>query len=159
MTSNPLVVNGWTLLAHPLFLDQVATLTDRVARLANKHPAEYHSRPAAKRLAAIIKLATRDIPHDPASPDYRQGKTLGSDYTHWRRAKFYQQYRLFFRYDLKSRVIIYAWVNDESTKRAFESKHDAYATFAKMLASGNPPDSWQMLYRMASAMSGSAFSE
>ena len=31
-------------------------------------------------------------------PEYRQGGTLGDDRKHWFRAKFFQQYRLFFRY-------------------------------------------------------------
>ncbi|WIX33026.1 type II toxin-antitoxin system YhaV family toxin [Salinicola sp. JS01] len=156
MTSEPLVINGWTLLAHPLFLDQVATLTARVERLAAKDPTGYRSRPATKRLAAIIKLTTHDIPQDPAGDHYRQGKTLGSEYTHWRRAKFYQQYRLFFRYDLASRIIVYAWVNDETAKRAFDSKSDAYVTFSRMLDSGNPPDSWQTLQQAALAQADRA---
>jgi toxin YhaV len=33
-------------------------------------------------------------------------------------------------------------VNDEDTKRAYESDDDAYATFRKMLKSGNPPNDW-----------------
>jgi toxin YhaV len=49
--------------------------------------------------------------------------------THWFRAKFFQQYRLFFRYHRESRIIIYAWVNDEESKRAYESASDAYRTF------------------------------
>jgi hypothetical protein len=34
------------------------------------------------------------------------------------RARFFQQYRLFFRYHRASRIIVYAWVNDEHAKRA-----------------------------------------
>jgi toxin YhaV len=58
------------------------------------------------------------IPTDPTQPEYRQGNTLGDDYKHWFRAKFGgQRFRLFFRFDTKAKVIIYAWVNDEDTKR------------------------------------------
>ena len=146
---SPLEINGWTIYAHPLFLEQVDALTDKVKRLQAKDPLEYRNKPATKRLAAIVKLAKNDIPQDPASPQYRQGNALDADRTHWCRAKFYQQYRLFFRYDLTSRTLIYAWVNDESTKRAYESKHDAYAVFRKMLNKGNPPDSWNDLWRAA----------
>ncbi|PAU74874.1 type II toxin-antitoxin system YhaV family toxin [Halomonas salipaludis] len=145
----PLEINGWTIYAHPLFLEQVDALTDKVKRLQAKDPLGYRNKPATKRLAAIVKLATNDIPQDPASPQYRQGNTLGADHTHWCRAKFYQQYRLFFRYDLASKTLIYAWVNDESTKRAYDGKHDAYAVFRKMLNKGNPPDSWNDLWRAA----------
>jgi toxin YhaV len=55
---------------------------------------------------------------------------------------------LFFRYDIQSKVIVYAWVNDDSSKRAYESKTDAYKIFARMLKSGNPPDSWEELLKV-----------
>ena len=143
----PTVVNGWTLYAHPLFVEQYETLTQKVATLKAKDPKGYVNKNATKRLAAIHKLAFDIIPQDPTKPDYRQGTTLGENNKHWFRAKFFQQYRLFFRYHQPSKVIIYAWVNDESTKRAYESKHDAYKTFAKMLLSGNPPDDWNALLK------------
>ncbi|WP_287751309.1 type II toxin-antitoxin system YhaV family toxin, partial [Microcystis sp. M046S1] len=71
-----------------------------------------------KRLAAIAKLAFDTIPHDQTSSAYRLGTTLGDDYKHWFRAKFFQQYRLFFRYHEESKIILFAWVNDENSKRA-----------------------------------------
>jgi toxin YhaV len=46
-------------------------------------------------------------------PEYRLCATLGDDHKHWLRAKFFQQYRLFFRYHAASKLIVYAWVNDE----------------------------------------------
>jgi toxin YhaV len=73
---------------------------------------------------------------------YRLGDTLGDGNSHWIRAKFYQQYRLFYRFDSRAKIIIYAWVNDDDTKRSRGSKTDAYAIFKKMIASGNPPNSW-----------------
>jgi len=42
-------------------------------------------------------------------------------------------------------MIVFAWVNDEDTKRAYESSDDAYWVFRKMLASGRPPDEWSQL--------------
>jgi toxin YhaV len=106
---------------------------------------------STKRLAAIIKLAFEVIPQDPTRPEHRQGVALGDEYKHWFRAKFFQQYRLFFRYHRESRIIIYAWVNDENTKRAYESTSDAYRTFPRMLKNGNPPDDWSQLLIQAKA--------
>ncbi|MFO0126718.1 MAG: type II toxin-antitoxin system YhaV family toxin, partial [Pseudanabaena sp.] len=83
--------------------------------------------------------------------EYRQGATLGSEYKHWFRAKFFQQYRLFFRYHLESKIIIFAWVNDEGSKRAYESNTDAYRVFKKMLEDGHPPDDWNDLLKEAKA--------
>lgn len=100
---------------------------------------------ASKRLAAILKLAFEVIPQDPGRAEYRQAGTLGEKHKHWFRAKFFQQYRLFFRYHAQSKIIVYAWVNDEDTKRAYESGDDAYRVFRKMLENGHPPGDWVAL--------------
>lgn len=141
----PLVINGWNMFAHSLFLNQVETLIEQVESLRQKVPINYKKKNATKRLAAILKIAFEIIPQDPTLPEYRQGTTLGDAHKHWFRVKFFQQYRLFFRYHLESKVIVYAWVNDESTKRAYNSKTDAYRTFKKMLNSGHPPNNWEQL--------------
>lgn len=149
----PLVVNGWTIYAHPLFLNQVEALIQQVEGLKRKDPKGFTKKNATKRLSAIAKLAFEVIPQDPARTEYRQGNTLGEDYKHWFRAKFFQQYRLFFRYHAATKVILYAWVNDEDTKRAYESGDDAYRIFRKMLESGQPPDDWDRLLAEARAES------
>jgi len=141
----PLVVNGWTIFAHPLFIDQIEALILKVEGLKQKDPSGFAKKNASKRLSAIAKLAFEVIPQDPARPDYRQGNTLGEDHKHWFRAKFFQQYRLFFRYHAPSKVIVFVWVNDEDTKRAYEGSNDAYRVFRKMLESGHPPDDWNQL--------------
>src|SRR3546814_17622277 len=85
------------------------------------------------------------VPSDPSRDEYRQGNTLGAAYRHWRRAKIGRRFRLFFRYDSKANVIVFAWVNDEQTLRSAGSKSDPYAVFEKMLGRGNPPDDWNAL--------------
>ena len=141
----PLLIHGWTVFAHPLFLAQIEALAQQVEAFKQKDPVGYVKRNANKRLAAIIKLAFDVIPQDPTRTEYRQGNTLGDAFKHWFRAKFFQQYRLFFRYHSPSKVIVLAWVNDDDTKRAYESSDDAYRVFRKMLASGHPPDDWDQL--------------
>ncbi len=142
-------IHGWTVFAHPLFMAQVEALAQEVEALKQKDPAGYVKKNATKRLAAIAKLAFDVIPQDPSRAEYRQAATLGADRKHWFRAKFFQQYRLFFRYHAGARVIVYAWVNDDDTKRAYESSDDAYRVFRKMLESGHPPDDWDQLLSQA----------
>ena len=149
----PLIVNGWSLFAHPLFLDQVEELIAKVEALKAKDPKTNKQKNSTKRLAAIAKLALEVIPEDPTRPAYRQGDTLGADRKHWFRAKFYQQYRLFFRFHAAQRIIVYAWVNDEDTKRAYERSDDAYRVFRKMLDTGHPPEDWDTLLREARPVS------
>lgn len=134
------MINGWSLYAHPLFLDQLGALITEVEALRRKDPQGYGSRNASKRLAAIARLMLQDIPQDPNRKQYQQGSTFGAEHRHWRRAKFFQQYRLFFHFHTPSRLIVLGWVNDTGTKRAYGSKTDAYRVFQSMLASGHPPD-------------------
>jgi len=147
----PLVIHGWTVFAHPLFLAQLEALAQQVEVFKKKDPLGYVKKNASKRLAAITKLAFDVIPQDPTQPAYRQGNTLGDDHKHWFRAKFFQQHRLFFRYHAPSKVIVFAWVNDEDAKRAVERSDDAYRVFRKMLKTGHPPDDWNQLMTEAQA--------
>ena len=147
--NQPLVINGWNIFAHPLFLNQFEELLAQVEILRQKCPNDYKRKNATKRLAAIVKLAFNTIPQDPTRNDYRQGTTLGDNYKHWFRAKFFQQYRLFFRYHQESKIIVFVWVNDENSKRDYESSTDAYRVFQKMLESGHPPDDLNTLLKEA----------
>ena len=135
------MINGWTIYAHPLFLDQLEVLIVEVEALRTKDLQGYVSKNSSKRLAAITRLMLKDIPQDPSRKEYKQGSTLGAAHRHWRRAKFFQQYRLFFRFHTRSRLIVLGWVNDTDTKRAYGSKTE--------LASGHPPDDWEELLQEA----------
>lgn len=144
-------INGWHVLAHERFINQYESLLLAVEALQEKDPDTYQKKAATKRLEAVTKLAFDIIPQDPTREIYRQGLTLGDENKHWFRAKFYQQYRLFFRYHLDSKTIVYGWFNDPRTKRAYDSKTDAYRVFQKMLERGNPPSDWDDLLKSARA--------
>lgn len=145
------VANGWSLFLHPLFHEQLTQLREEVHKLRQRDPVGYINKNASKRLAAVTRLMYEIIPQDPGRPEYRQGLSLGSEHKHWFRAKFFQQYRLFFRFHTSAKIIVYAWVNDETTLRAYNSKDDAYLVFKKMLDSGNPPGSWEALLAQSQA--------
>jgi toxin YhaV len=135
--ATPIAINGWRLFAHPLFLNQLESLTAEVERLRRRDPEGYRSKNASKRLAAVMRLMLNDIPQDPGRKEYRQGSTLGPEHRHWHRAKFFQQYRLFFRFHNRSKVIVLGWVNDTATT----------------LANGHPPSDWEELLQEASQVS------
>ena len=78
-----------------------------------------------------------EIPRDPGAAEYNLGNTLGPAHRHWRRAKFLGRFRLFFRYNSKAAVIIYAWVNDENTLRKAGGGNDPYHLFGGMLRKGS----------------------
>ena len=98
--SHPLIINGWSIHVHPLFLGQLNKLSKEVEHLKAKsgkqgNPEGYRKKSATKRLAAIRKLMLEVIPNNPGHTKFQQGLTLGPEHRHWRRAKFFQQYRLF----------------------------------------------------------------
>jgi len=93
----------------------------------------------------LHRITETIVPDNPGAPQHRQGQSLGPNNKHWLRVKFFQQYRLFYRFDSASKIIIYAWVNDEKSLRAYGSKTDAYVTFKKMLDGGYPPNTFQEL--------------
>ncbi|MGB5101796.1 MAG: type II toxin-antitoxin system YhaV family toxin [Steroidobacteraceae bacterium] len=129
----PIRVNGWAVFMHPMFLAQVEDLLEHVDALRTMDPTGYGSRDAAKRLAAIAKLVFEVIPQDPAAAVFRQGDTLGAHHKHWFRAKFFQQYRLFFRYDARARVIIYAWVRGTALLAESNTAGDRSRAFVRQL--------------------------
>lgn len=144
------MVGGWTILAHPLFLDAIERL---VAVVEDEQASKPKAPPSgnAKLLGHLLDLAFAKIPQDPGNATYRHGGSL-ADRRYWFRGKTGGgRYRLFYRYDSRARTIIYAWVNDENSLRTYGSRTDAYAVFAKMLDSGNPPDTWDDLMEAASA--------
>jgi toxin YhaV len=145
----PLVVNGWSIFAHPVFLDQLEALIVAVEARKARDPKTWRKKNCTKRLAAVFKLATEVIPADPGAAQFRQGETLGNHRKHWFRAKFFQQYRLFYRFNSSAKIIVLAWVNDETSLRVYGEKSDAYATFKRMLEGGDPPDDFDALMREA----------
>ena len=141
------LVNGWTLLFHEAVIAQLESLERAAGRARKTDPKNFASNANVKLLAALTRLMLEIIPADPARPEYRQGNTLGPAYRHWFRARFLGRFRLFFRYDSRSKLIVYAWVNDETTLRKAGGKNDPYEMFRTMLKSGNPPDEWSELLR------------
>lgn len=144
--------SGWRLFVHPAFGITFEALVAEVARLRTADSEGYTRHPKTKLLKRILDLIEVEIPRDPGAAEYSLGNTLGPEHRHWRRAKFLGRFRLFFRYSSKDRVIIYAWVNDESTLRKAGGRHDPYTIFNALLRKGRPPDGWDALMKEAAAL-------
>ncbi|WP_295456032.1 type II toxin-antitoxin system YhaV family toxin [uncultured Thiodictyon sp.] len=137
--------HGWTLLFHTCLVEQLKRLKAAADCAQVSDPSGFATNANVKLWRALGQLILETVPTDPAREDYRQGNTMGTAYRHWRRAKLGRRFRLFFRYDSKAKVIVFAWINDENTLRSPGSKSDPYAVFQKMLERGYPPDSWSAL--------------
>lgn len=143
--------HGWNLLFHDCLIAQLQKLDAAAARVRAQDPARYESNANTKLFAALANLIFETVPGDPNREEYRQGNTMGPGFRHWRRAKIGRRFRLFFRFDSKTRIIIFTWVNDEKTLRSTGAKTDPYAVFQKMLKSGHPPDDWDALLKASKA--------
>jgi toxin YhaV len=137
--------HGWRLLFHICLVEQLQRL-DAAAKKANKQGSKgARTNANVKLFAAVTKLMLETVPSDPNRDEYRLGNTMGPAYRHWRRAKIGRRFRLFFRFDTTSRIIVFAWINDEHSLRSAGSKSDPYVVFQRMLERGNPPDDWLSL--------------
>ncbi|WP_292059436.1 type II toxin-antitoxin system YhaV family toxin [Brevundimonas sp. UBA5936] len=140
-------VNGWRLFLHDSFRGDYERLRDEVAQLKAADPEGYVSHAKAKLFKRITDIISIEVPADPNAAAYQLGNTMGSTHRHWRRAKFLQRFRLFYRFDSRTKMIIYVWVNDENTLRKAGSKTDPYAVFKGRLGKGDPPTDWDDLMK------------
>lgn len=141
--------NGWTLLFHECIIGQLQNLSAAADRAQRQDPQGFTGNANVKLFSTLSHLMLEIVPLDPNRDEYRQGNTMGPAFRHWRRAKIGRRFRLFFRFDSKSRIIIFAWVNDETTLRQAGSATDPYAIFQKMLEHGIPPNDWRDLLAAA----------
>lgn len=137
--------HGWHLLFHDCLIGQLRKLEDAVVRVKVHDPAGFAANANVKLFNALSRLMLETVPREPNCDEYRQGNTMGPAFRHWRRAKIGRRFRLFFRFDSKTRTIIFAWVNDEHSLRSSGSKSDPYAVFKKMLLRDHPPNDWSSL--------------
>jgi toxin YhaV len=137
--------HGWNLLFHDCLIEQLQKMEAAASRAKTQDPVGFESNANFKLFDALSKLILEVIPSDPSRDEYRQGNTMGPAFRHWRRAKIGRRFRLFFRFDSKTKIIIFAWVNDNHTLRSSGAKTDPYVVFQKMIMSGNPPNDWDAL--------------
>lgn len=131
-----LVVNGWTLLYHPIFGRRYQLLITEARRLKERlSEDDFRKHPTVKLAASVARLIGEIIPTDPASPEFR----LRGDLAKFRRAKgrgLPSRYRLVFTFSSTAKTIIYLYLNDEGTLRKQGTKNDPYEVFCSFLVRG-----------------------
>ena len=152
-----MIVNSWNLYYFKAFKAALDELERAVTKLAATDPTGYKHHPKTRLLASVYKAITQVVPANPDAPEFRLGKTLGSDSKHWRRVKqgMPNRYRLFFRFASNPvKAIVYVWFNDKDTLRKAGAKTDVYQTFKRMLARGVVPAGIQDLLKESSKGGG-----
>lgn len=95
-----MIANGWEIYYYRTFKAALDEIEAVVAKLAQDDPSGYKAHPKARLLASVYRAVMQLVPENPDAPDFRLGKTLGSENTNWRRVKkgMPDRYRLFFRF-------------------------------------------------------------
>lgn len=132
----PLVINGWTLLYHPVFGARLRALRDRVKRLkATRSDGEFDQHPDVKLLAVVNRLVTKTVPADPNARDF----LLKAGLAKYRRVKGHglpDRYRLFYLFSEQMKTIVFLYLNDSGTLRKERAKTDPYEVFTDLVRSG-----------------------
>jgi len=132
----PLVVNGWTLLYHPLFGRRYAELRNDARRLKRQlPPAAFRQHPLVKLVAAVHRLVTEVVPADPNAPAFR----LRGDLARFRWARGHglpPRYMLFWMFSEEAHSVIFLYLNDESTLRKEGARSDPYEVFRALVQRG-----------------------
>ena len=114
----------------------------------------FEAHPEVKLFAALVNVVHEVVPRNPEAAEFRLGGTLGPKYTNWRWVKGHglpARMRLFFKYSSARKVVVFAWLNDESSLQQAGALTDVYTVFQGMLKAGNPPDDLKALLNNASA--------
>ena len=150
------VHHGYELHTLTIFQSELTRIVQVVERLQAKRPNDFYDHPTYKLLDGVLNNITENVPSNPECKDFRLGKTLGKEGKSWRRIKKKQlpdRYRLFFQFNSNApKIIIYAWLNDETTLRKHGAKTDVYQVFGKMIKKGTVPNSWQELAEEAAPL-------
>jgi toxin YhaV len=143
------VANGWTVYFHRVFAERYEALLARVATLRRDLSTdEYRQHPTVKLLAQVIRAIRETVPANPDAPEYR----LKRDLAKFRRLKGHglaERYRLFWVFSSRLHVIVFLYLNDESTLRKEGAASDPYEVFRRLLARGEVgpgfDDNWNLL--------------
>jgi len=141
------IINTWKLYYFSLFKKLLDDLEEEVEHLKVKNPDDFTNHPKFKLLKGLYKNIKQLIPENPHADKFRLGRTLGNQYTNWKRTKIYlpPRYRMFFRFSSTDHGIVYAWFNNHKTLRKDGSRTDVYRVFQQMLEKGDIPDQYDQL--------------
>lgn len=149
----PFGENQWLILGHSAFISQQGKYQAAAFDAQAKVGDDWVKTGAGKKYIALRQQVFVRVPRNPSDFEFRLGNALGPNYRNWFRAKFLQQFRLFFRFSSPSKIIVYGWVNNTDTLRAYGSPNDAYLVFRRMLEAGKVPDNWDQLIAEAAKLS------
>jgi len=141
--------HGWTVYFHPVFAERYNQLLARAAALRRElSREEYRHHHSVKLLAKVTRVIREAVPANPDAPEFR----LKRDLAKFRRVEGHglpQRYRVFWVFSSRLRVIIFLYLNDETTLRKEGADTDPYEVFKRLIARGeiraDLGENWEVL--------------
>lgn len=105
--------HGWTLLFHDRVIEQLRGLQARSERAAQGTPQGREANANLGLFRPLSRLILEVVPRDPSRDAYLPDNMQGLMGGYWRRVEIGRRRWLFFRYDSKAKVIVFAWLHEE----------------------------------------------
>lgn len=106
--------HGWTLLFHEGFIDQLRKVQAAAVPLSDSEPQQFDGDANAKLFQALSYWVMDAVPGDPSRDAFRHCNIAEPAHSNWRCAKIGRRFRLFFRYDARAKVIVFAALKDRA---------------------------------------------
>ena len=104
--------HGWTLLFHEGFIEQLRKVQAAAVPLSDSEPQQFDGDANAKLFQALSHWVMDAVPGDPSRDGFRHCNIAEPAHSNWRCAKIGRRFRLFFRYDARAKVIVFAALKD-----------------------------------------------
>jgi len=114
--------HGWTLLFHGGFIEQLRKVKAAAVPVSDSEPQQFDGDANAKLFQALSHWVMDAVPCDPSRDAFRHCNIAEPAHSNWRCAKIGGRFRLFFRYDARAKVIVFAALKDRATAMAPSSE-------------------------------------
>jgi len=114
--------HGWTLLFHEGLIAQLRMVQAATVQASESEPQRLDGNANAKLFQALSHRVMDAVPGDPSRDAFRHCNIAEPAHSNWRCAKIGRRFRLFFRYDARAKVIVFAALKDRATAMAPSSE-------------------------------------
>jgi toxin YhaV len=104
--------HGWTLLFHEGLIEQLRKVQAAALHASDSELQRLDGNANATLFQALSHWVMDAVPGDPSRDAFRHCNIAEPAHSNWRCAKIGGRFRLFFRYDARAKVIVFAALQD-----------------------------------------------
>ena len=114
--------HGWTLLFHEGFIEQLRKVQAAARPGISSEPQRLDGNANVMLFQALSHWVMDAVPGDPSRDAFRHCNIAEPARSNWRCAKIGGRFRLFFRYDARAKVIVFAALKERAAAMAPSSE-------------------------------------